>query len=865
MMRILRSIIAGLFFAAFIIVVISLSISFIYEDEVSEIFLEEVNKRLKSDLQTDEVNLSLLQKFPNATIVLDNARLTNFDTQGDTTLFVGAQSLFLQFDIVDLFRKNYSIDRVHAKNCDVRYYMSEKQNITQSPVKEKGFELDVNELKVRSLSYVIENKNTGFKLKGFNEETILKGNFSSQEFFMDLETESDIKYLQANDFRYISDKTISINSDIKVTPDFYKIRRGLFSLEGIPLSIKGELDRRQNHLNLICTGKNLSISRLKLNIPWKLKKQLKDITISSGRVDLYAKVKGQVKNEQPGIEADLNIRKGKFEFEIKDKIKLSNFNASMYYTNGIFNKPKSSSFTFNNIETHYKNSKIEGNLTIKNFKQPELNTKLNLNFELGDIRKYIEGETIKDVSGNVSSTLTLTAPFTQLNELKNLIKQKKLTGDFTLNNLNFNLGKMKVSDLNGFAYIDNDLFCDNLNFQLNETTDMTFTGKLSNYYTKSDQNLVSIQGKINSETLQLNELITPAKPQNKNFKLPGSVSANLDVLIENLYYKKHHLNELNGGVVLKPDLMKMNKVSFKTLSGNCEIDGYLKNDSETGYYLNSRIFMDGVDINESFKSFNNFGQDYIEAQNIKGSLSGEFYLKAHMDSSLSINPETLYNMSNFTIHRGELIQFKPLLELSRFISVAELKHVRFSKFSNRITIEDEAIQIPKMDINSSAMDLTISGFHTFNGEYRYNMNLLLSEILSRKAKPKVQQYGYIEDDGVGNTRLYLLMKGDTANSTIEYDKQEVKAKIRNDIQKEKNDLKRMFNEEFGLFRKDSLSSPQKDEPARDEFKINWEETNADSLKNKEKPNRKKRKDKKSKFIIEWDKDTISHLHIEDRL
>jgi hypothetical protein len=170
-----------------------------------------------------------------------------------------------------------------------------------------------------------------------------------------------------------------------------------------------------------------------------------------------------------------------------------------------------------------------------------------------------------------------------------------------------------------------------------------------------------------------------------------------------------------------------------------------------------------------------------------------------------------------------------------------------------------------MDINSSAMDLTISGFHTFNGEYRYNMNLLLSEILSRKAKPKVQQYGYIEDDGVGNTRLYLLMKGDTANSTIEYDKQEVKAKIRNDIQKEKNDLKRMFNEEFGLFRKDSLSSPQKDEPARDEFKINWEETNADSLKNKEKPNRKKRKDKKSKFIIEWDKDTISHLHIEDRL
>ncbi len=860
-MRIFRSIITGLFFAVFIIVVISLSISFIYEDEVSELFLEEVNKRLKSDLQTEGVNLSLLKKFPNATIVLDDVKLTDLDTNRDTTLFIGAKSLFLQFDIVDLFNKNYSIDRVHAKDCEVRYFLSEKQDITQKEVKENRFKLDVNELKISRVHYVIENKTTGLKMQGFSEETVLSGNLSSQEFFMDVETQTNIKHLKANNFRYIYNKTISIDSDIKVTPDFYNIEKGRFSLEGIPFTIHGKLNRSENHLDLTCTGKNLSVSRLRLNIPWGIKKHMENVTITSGRINLFAKVNGLVKNEQPNIEADLKIQGG--EFLVKNKIRLTNFDASMYYTNGIFNQPNSSSITFNNIEANYKNSNIEGNFTINNFKKPELEAKLDLNFELNDISQYADSLGFNDIGGSVTSTLNITTPVAKLDDFETLIKEKKLTGDFTLDRVNFNLDNIHMEKMNGFAYIDHYLYCDNLSFQVNETSDITFTGRLRNYYSNSSEELPSIRGKLNSKTLRLSEILgQEKKKQNGNFKLPQSISANLNVFIKNLYYKGHGLNEIKGRVILKPNLMKMKNVSFKTLTGNCKVDGYLSDSSEKDYYLNSRLSLNNVDIHESFKSFNNFGQDYIKAENIKGKLYGEFYFKSHMDSSLTLDPATLYNMSNFTIHQGELIQFKPLLELSNFISVSELERVKFSKFSNRITIEDETIQIPKMDINSSAMDLTISGFHKFNGEFKYNMNLLLSEILSRKAKPKVRKFGNIEEDGVGETRLYLLMRGDTANSTIKYDKQGVKAKIRKEIKEEKNVLKRMFNEEFGFFSKDSLTQTEKSGESRpDEFKIEWEGEKADSLKKniQKQPESKDNKKNNSKFIIEWDKDTLSGL------
>jgi len=859
-MRIIRSIITGLFFAVFIIVVIALSISFIYEDEVSEIFLEEVNKSLKSDFQTEEVNLSLLKKFPNATIVLNNATLTDLDTNKDTSLFISTENIFLQFDIVDIFNKDYSIDRVHARNCEVHYFLSKKEDITRTQNTDDEFELDVSELKINGLSYVIENRNTGLRLQGYSNETVLKGNFSSQEFFMNVESQTKIKHFKANNFRYINNKSISIDSDIKVTPDFYRIQRGLFSLEEIPFTIEGTLDRTKKHLDLTCTGKNLSISRLKLNVPWEVKKQMKNVTIASGRIDLFAEVRGPVKNKQPSIEADLKIRNGKFNFEVKDKIELSKVDASVYYTNGIYNQPRSASLTLNNIQANYKQSKIGGNFTIKNFREPELEAKINLDFKLDDIRKRIDSLGFKDVKGSFASTLNLSTPFEKLNELGTLIKEKRLTGDFTLDRVSFKMRNLHVKNLKGFAYIDRYLYCDNLHFQLNETSDITFTGKLKNYYHRQSDDLISIQGKINSEKMRMNKLIGRNKQQKRSFKLPDSISADLDVLIENLYYKNQYFRDIRGNVILQPKLLRLNSLYFNALNGSCKMDGTLKSTSNNNFFLNSRIFLENVDIQEGFQSFDNFGQTYIKANNIKGSLDGEFYLKASMDSALSIEPTSLYNVSNFTIHKGELIQFKPLLELSRFISVSELKHVRFSEFSNRITIENETIEIPKMDINSSAMDLTISGFHKFNGEYKYNMNLLLSEILSRKAKPKVQKHGYIEEDGVGDTRLYLLMRGDTASSTIKYDKKGVKAKIRKDIKEEKKDLKRLFNEEFGLFSKDSLSKSNRSEgTGTNKFKIDWEEKRDSLRDNKKKTKPKNEKKKNSKFIIEWDKDTISGL------
>jgi len=856
-MRIIKSVISGIFFSIFIIVVISLSISFIYEDEVSRLFLKEVNKRIETDFQTGEVKLSLLKKFPNASLVIDDVKLTTRDDTKDTSLSVMVESLFLQFDIIDIFLKNYSINQVHAKNCTIKYNAGQKPRVKIEEKDSTNFNLDVKKLKISNLIYVIENKSTGFKLEGNSPQTILNGNLASRTFSLDIKTDTEVESLVANDFRYLYKKNISIDTDVFVSPAKYQIEDGFFKLEGLPIRVEGSLNRENNHLELTCQGDNLSVSELKINVPWEVQQKMKNITISSGRIDLLASVEGKVKDQQPEIETDLKIRKGKVELKNLNNTVLSNVSASMYYTNGIFKAPRSSFIKFSNINANYKQSDLQGNFSIKNFKSPELETNLNLKLALDEMGWIADSLSVTNLDGNLSSKVYLNSSFDQLKDVETLISRKKLTADLNFEDVSFSTGDFYVQNLNGFAYIDRSLYFNTIDFNLNSSSDFKFAGRVDNFYSSSDNATKNIKGKLQSENLRLDDLINKQNSEKKAFSLPKKFTSDLDVLIENFIYKKHNINKIKGNIKLQPDFIQFGSLSFNTLSGSGRINGKLSEVRGDNFQIDGRFHLNDVDIKKGFDVFENFGQDYIKSTNIGGNLTGEFYFSALTDSALSIFPASIENVSDFKIHNGELKQFEPLQKLSKFISVTELEHVKFSELSNRITIEDKKINIPKMDIHSSALDLTISGYHNFDGSYSYNMNLLLSEILSRKAKQDVHEHGIVQDDGVGNTRLFLLMKGDTAESTIKYDKKGVKEKIRQDVQKEKSNLKQILNEEFGFFKKDSaINKEDSNLQQRDDFDIQWEDSKKEKNEKKSSEPKTETKDSGTKFKIEWDKDTL---------
>jgi hypothetical protein len=255
------------------------------------------------------------------------------------------------------------------------------------------------------------------------------------------------------------------------------------------------------------------------------------------------------------------------------------------------------------------------------------------------------------------------------------------------------------------------------------------------------------------------------------------------------------------------------------VSGN----GLVVQNRDKSFIGRGSFTVSGVDVNDAFMSFHNFGQEFLKAENIAGSLSGIITLILPVDSLLNPDIRSIIAEGKYVLTDGALIDFDPVKALSSFIELSELENIKFDKLENDFFIRDNVFYLPQMDIKSSAADLSVNGKHSFDNDYQYHVKMLLSEILSNKARKNrnlSDEFGEVQDDGLGRTSIFLKIDGKGEEVKVSYDMKAAGSQIKEDIKKEKQALKTIINEEYGLYKRDS--EPGKKQSSRPRFKITWE-------------------------------------------
>lgn len=101
-----------------------------------------------------------------------------------------------------------------------------------------------------------------------------------------------------------------------------------------------------------------------------------------------------------------------------------------------------------------------------------------------------------------------------------------------------------------------------------------------------------------------------------------------------------------------------------------------------------------------------------------------------------------------------------------------------------------------MEINSTALNITASGIHSFENVVDYKIKLRMSELLGKKVKNLNTEFGTIEDDGMGSLNLLLSMKGPLENPKFSYDKKSVEENITKNVKEGKDNFLKIIKEEF---------------------------------------------------------------------
>ncbi|NVO02601.1 MAG: hypothetical protein HXX09_07830 [Bacteroidetes bacterium] len=832
------------FGALFALILTAVILAYIFEDKVKNFVVDELNKKLNSEISVKEIDLSLIKKFPYASLTFTDVvakDANNSNLKGD---LLKAQNVYLQFSIWDLFDQNYRIKKIELSNATLNLVVYKDNTDNFHILKETGdttntsFKFDIQKFVFKNvhLSYKDFNSNQDYSIVA--NDALLKGKFSSDNYTLNINGNFLINHINSNEIKLFNNKKADLNFELDVNNknSSYVIKEGDFNIGDLVFLASGRLtySETQKDLDIKIVGKDLKLKSFVEEMPGVFKKYLKNYE-NKGEFSFDATIKGGIgENELPMITANFAIS-GAEIIEKKNDIKLENVSFKGYYTNGTEKKLSSNVLNITDFSAKLNSGSISGEIKIKDFSAPEISVELKSNLNLAEFQRFAKIDTLKSLSGDMKIDLSFKSKLNNFSHFTSDDFLKSSTsGKLVLNNVAFTIknDEREYKSINGiFQFSNNDVIIDNMNANIG-SNDINLKGYFRNvlsYFFLPNQKLM-IDADFKSNNINMDELLSKkesAKDTVYNFKFSKNIDFKLNITINKFTFNKFSASRITGKIKLQNQKMIADPILLYAMGGKASLVGIIDNTSPNLIKTICDADIDGVDISKMFYQFNNFGQDYLQDKNIKGILTTDIQFKSNWNGALECDKKSIYTQANLQIEQGELINFKPLSGLSKFLKVSDLNDVKFSTLKNKIQIKNSVIIFPEMEIKSSAINIKASGTHGFDNEMDYHLKLLLSDVLARKAKKakkETEDFGIIEDDGLGKTTLYITIYGNTSNPQFKYDAKGAKNKIILDLVKEKQTLKKILKEEFKIFKKDSTENKSNIKKEKDKkHNVIWNE------------------------------------------
>ncbi len=176
------------------------------------------------------------------------------------------------------------------------------------------------------------------------------------------------------------------------------------------------------------------------------------------------------------------------------------------------------------------------------------------------------------------------------------------------------------------------------------------------------------------------------------------------------------------------DTLRMN-----TAGGSVSMSGYFDGSDSSQIYLRSQMDLTDIELEAFLLKFDNFGQDYLVSDNLKGRVSGRITSKLHLHPDLVPILRDSDAHIELQIVEGSLQQFAPLEALASYFQDRNLRNVRFDTLRNTLDLAQGALSIPTMTINSSLGFIEMEGKQAIEGNMDMNYQVrvplqLVSEV-----------------------------------------------------------------------------------------------------------------------------------------
>jgi hypothetical protein len=787
-------------------------IASVFEDQISERLVNEVNKQLKTELRVGEFNLSLISGFPDASANLHDVELDD----ALSGMLLEAQSLSFQFGLFSLFGSNIRIHSIviedgsfyikKDKKGRTNYNIIKKTSTFTEEGNENEVRLSLDEARFNRVEVIYVDQTVMQYTKFHLNNAVASGNFSANKFSLFSFADIHFHFFQSGEEQFLVDEEIIYDAkvDVDLTSGKYEFDDVTVGISSNVFNVDGLIDRIEGGYNydLKIKSDDGSLSSVVALMPPENKKAIEDFD-SKGTFFFETIVKGsKTVNTNPAVTMKFGLEGGEINSE-KLGSSLKDVSFSAIFTNGKKKNNENSFFEISDFKGYFNRELVEGELRVSNFDDPLIDFNLNGTIPIESVYGMLNIPIISDGDGDIEmkklrikgNLKDIVSPYgigrvTTSGELEfynasMTINDEDITIDKGL--LKFNDNSIQVEGLafegpgteikleGTFLNFLPVLFADSLNskhaeLKFNASLDATkidFDELLKVTEIPVDENIQNIKTASGVDTKEIAK--TQARERITNF-LKGKFAAN----IEEFNFREIDGEEFQG--VLEFDNNEMSvKGKVKMMEGRMLVDG--KTFFEGKPHMEAKLTCEQINIKEFLKQAENFGQEVLTYNNLKGKLNAKFFIESFWSSDGTFLTDKLHILGDVGLSNGELIGLKILYDFSDYVKIEDLRRIKFTNIHNYMEVKKSKIFMPAMFIQSNALNLAVSGTHTFENKIDYNIKVNAGQVIFAKFKKHNSNLRPQKAKKNGWFNLYYRIYGQMETFTYESDKRRVRQQL----------------------------------------------------------------------------------------
>lgn len=779
------------------------------QDEIKQHLLTQLNKTLHTQISIRTIGIDFYHNFPQISLDLENLEVK--DAFNSKEPLLAAKHMYIGFNIWDIMNKHYRVRKLNIDSGRVHIFISKAgkanyQIFTSDSTSTNETFVYLESVALHQILATYDDRYHKQYNQGFINHINLGLTLEKQAVALTCNGTLQAHELRSGNIAWIKDKAVELNMGFTYNYSNSRMdfKNSFINIETLPLILTGTITNKEKHtdIDIAFDAKQTNIPALLALIPFKI--TLTDGWQSNGKASFAGNIKGKLSDKNT---PDMNI-----SFEVQNgslQNKQTDVQLNQVECKGLFRYAKGDGIVkLEPFSFRMKNSTFKGSLQLSELNDMKVEANVNCHADGNELLRLIGSEIIENAGGTVDARLTCAG------RVKDLIKNAasvKSSGTIRvdLKDIAFKNRKETIEKLQAAISLNGpDVVINMLTATLNKS-DIELSGELRQVYAYLfDKKELIARLTYHSGYIDLQQFYVPATAgESTALALPERISLQAAIKVDALDYDRFKATQIGANLVWSNGQLTLSDLTAQTMEGTIKGNMQLLAAADGRYMISGKTNLAQVNITELFKQCNNFSQAEITDKNLKGILNCDAEIVSVWSKSWECDLDKFYMVADVAIKNGEIIQYDPLKNLSRFANVEDLRNLKFASLNNKIEIRGKTIYIPEMDILSNAMNITLAGTHTFSNYLDYRLKIKLSELLKKKRKPAENEFGEEEENGKGLS-LFLTMKGPAGDLTIAYDKIGVKQKVKQDLRNEKENIKEILKKELGIGKDTSIKEKE---------------------------------------------------------